>query len=205
MKRKDYNTIKWEDYFYLDETSPSGLRWKVDRMRGKGHKITAAIVYAGDVAGTLLTQTASQHNSWRVRLNGTGYLVHRVIHVMLYGSIDSDMVIDHLNGDGSDNTIQNLSLKNQRANNQNCRKRLDNTSGVAGVRMSTHLSRGIPYTNWVARWCDVSRKECSKAFSTNKYGYDEAFELAVAYRNEQIKLLNSAGQCYTERHLKNTN
>ena len=39
---KDYNSIHWNDLFYFDPNSPTGLSWKVDRMAGRRRTIYAA-------------------------------------------------------------------------------------------------------------------------------------------------------------------
>ena len=85
---------------------------------------------------------------------------------------------------------------------QNCKMASNNTSGTTGVYIGFTQKGSNIYKRWIASWRDVNHKRHAKAFSIIKYGYDEAFTLAVAYRNDQIKLLNEAGQCYTERHLQ---
>jgi hypothetical protein len=200
MVTKDYNIVKWEDYFYLDETSPSGLRWKVDRMSGKTRD--NAIVSAGDVAGCLRKHKTGRPLCWCVGLEGVYYCIHRIIYILIKGSIDIDLVIDHLNGDASDNTHSNLVLKSPRANSQNREMSSNNTSGVIGVYLTTTYSGSTSYRSWVAYWNDTVQKRLSKSFSVKKFGYDAAFALAVAYRTKQIELLNEAGQSYTERHLR---
>lgn len=85
---------------------------------------------------------------------------------------------------------------------QNCKMASNNTSGITGVYIGFTQKGSNIYKRWIASWQDVNHKRHAKAFSIIKYGYDEAFTLAVAYRNDQIKLLNEAGQCYTERHLQ---
>ena len=197
---KDYNILKCDAYFYLDETSPSGLRWKVDRLGGKHYKST--IVSAGDTAGWLrLTKTGSP-SGWYVTLNRVSLSVHRIMYVLLNGSIDIDLVIDHLDGDPSNNTQSNLVLKSRRANQQNCKMSSNNTSGVTGVTRSYIRKDSDICNDWVATWYDTGGKRRIKSFAVIKYGYNEAFALAVAYRTDQIKLLNESGQCYTERHLQ---
>ncbi len=42
--------IEWGEYFYYDESSPSGLRWKVNRYSGRSDSIISA--EKGQVAGT---------------------------------------------------------------------------------------------------------------------------------------------------------
>lgn len=198
MIAKDYNNIKWEDYFYLDETSPSGLRWKFDRVR-KRNKVTAN---AGDSVGTL-KKRAGTSQGWYIMLDSVVYLVHRIIYVLINGSIAPDLVIDHLNGDAADNTHSNLALKSRRANQQNLKMSSKNTSGVVGVHLTTKLDGLATYQSWMATWYNTDHKRLSRSFSTNLHGYDEAFLLAVAYRTDQIKLLNATGQCYTDRHVYN--
>lgn len=199
MKPKDYNSIEWSNYFYLDETSPSGLRWKISRSGGSGgRKITS-----GAIAGTLQKTPVGKPKLWRVGLNGVFYVVHRIIYVLLNGSIRLDLVIDHLDGDGTNNTYQNLVLKSPRANQQNCRLASNNTSGFTGVYPSFTQKGDTIFYRWIARWSDKNSKTLSKSFSVNKFGYDAALAMAVDYRTSQIKLLNEAGQYYTDRHIYN--
>jgi len=129
--RIDYNSIKWEDHFYIDHTSPSGLRWKRDTMGGRYYKILVKEKHS--VAGSKIKHPCGLRHCWQVRLDSGTYVVHRIIWYLTYGSIAIDRVIDHLNGDPWDNSIANLELKTTKANSQNSQKRKDNTSGYTGV------------------------------------------------------------------------
>lgn len=71
--------INFHEFFIYDEDSPTGLCHRYDRRNVK----------AGSVAGSL-TNTYS-----KVRLDYTMYATHRVIWQMHYGTIQSDMEIDH--------------------------------------------------------------------------------------------------------------
>ena len=199
MATKDYNVIKWDNYLYLDETSPSGLRWKVDRRCGNGI-INAS---AGSVAGFLYKTGKRIFPRWRLVFEGKFYMVCRIMFILTNGSIDSKLVVDHLDGDTSNNTISNLCLKNQRANLQNCKMRENNKSGITGVSLLSTVRGSKIYKSWVAVWRDTNRRQRTKTFSVIKFGHDEAFALAVAHRHEQIKLLNESGSSYTNRHLEN--
>jgi len=63
---------------------------------------------------------------------------HRAIWIMHHGKIPVGMVIDHINGDRSDNRIENLRVCTRAENNQNTRLRANNTSGTKGVWWDKH-------------------------------------------------------------------
>jgi len=67
----------------------------------------------------------------------TAYL-HRVLWVLHNGGIPSGMEIDHINGDPSDNRIENLRLCGRSENCQNTKVRSDNSSGFKGVFWDKH-------------------------------------------------------------------
>ena len=192
MIRRDYNSVNWSEHFYLDETSPSGLRWNRDVITGKASFVRIKI---GSVVGNLNTRSG-RNIAWVTRVNGKAYLVHRIIWVMVHGYIDTTLVIDHLNGDASDNSVQNMCLKTVQENSQNRFRVRNNTSGVNGVRLYQSIY-GTTY--YIAVWKEHSKYK-SKSFSTKKYGMSEAFRLACEYRTAQIALLNENGANYTERH-----
>lgn len=60
------------------------------------------------------------------------YKAHRIIWAMVNGCEPSSQ-IDHINGDPSDNRIENLRLVDCMANARNQRIRANNTSGIMGV------------------------------------------------------------------------
>jgi hypothetical protein len=88
------------DIFVYDETSPSCLKWKIDRYGGINKN--SLIVKKGTDCGTL-----NKHNKyWHVQFRGSPKPAHRVIWEMFYG--ETDVVVSHLNGDKSDNRLSNL-------------------------------------------------------------------------------------------------
>ena len=97
----------------------------------------------------------------------------------------------------------NIRWEDDHTQAQNRRMVPQNTSGVTGVCLSTKVIAGRTYTAWVAYWIPLNSSEKrTKNFSTNKYGYDRAFELAVQYREQKIKELNENGAAYTASHGK---
>jgi len=178
----DYN-INWEQYFYEDNSSPSGL----------GYKVKTAKKAKDGVAGNLNFQkTTNYPHSWLVYFKGNIYSVHRILWVMRNGEISNNSVIDHLNGDPSDNSKENLAIKTSTMNLHNQKKYSNNTTGVTGV----YKSQGY----YIAQWSDPSSIQFRKLFSISKLGCEEALNCAAKYRTEQIARLNTIGMNYTERH-----
>ena len=196
-KTLDYNSVDWDKYFYLSETSPSGLRRKISIYGGR--KLTSLVVAKDSVAGNKRWKSSGKPNGWRLMMGGIDYFVHRIIYVLKHGSIDNTLHVDHLDGDPFNNNTDNLCIKTNQQNSHNQCKRSTNKSGVTGVYFSSQLSAASVQEYWVATWIRDGKSR-SKVFSIKKLGHDQAFALAVAYRAEQITLLNAAGASYTERH-----
>jgi hypothetical protein len=68
----------------------------------------------------------------QLKVGGRPYQEHRVAWFLHYGVWPEGMV-DHINGDKSDNRIENLRLADARSNARNSRKRKNNKSGKKGV------------------------------------------------------------------------
>lgn len=68
----------------------------------------------------------------RVKIDGKQYQAHRIAWLLHYGDWPSDM-IDHFNGDKSDNRIENLRVVNASENGRNRRRGTNSRSGVIGV------------------------------------------------------------------------
>jgi hypothetical protein len=185
----DKYDINWSDYFYYDETSPSCLRWKVDVKNGRGLKHTRR--QAGDVAGSV-----GGKRYWHVMFNWKDYAVHRIIWKILKGSLDG-MYIDHIDGDSTNNKIENLRLATLKTNSRNKKKQINNSTGVSGVSCISN-GKGVYY--WCASWRTLDMKQAQKCFSIREYGLMPAFKMAVEYRLKMIKELNEQGADYSERH-----
>lgn len=179
----------WEEFFYYDETSPTGLRWKVEVRSGRNYHIVERSI--GDVAGSI--KCDGTHSS--VKVNSKSYLVHRVIWEIQKGSIPKDKIIDHFDQNPLNNCISNLRLIDKPMNTRNAKMRSDNTSGTTGVSYNKRNR------SWRASWCDASGKFRQKNFSITIYG-EYAQNMAQLHRKAMIDLLNSEGKGYTERHGK---
>lgn len=94
------------------------LRWKVKPSLG---------VKVNDIAGTLTPK-----GYIKVKLKGNIYFAHRVAWALHYGE-DTELYIDHKDGDKSNNRISNLRLATSSENNYNIGVKSNNTSGHRGV------------------------------------------------------------------------
>jgi len=103
----------------------------------------------------------------RIERKGKQYLAHRLIWLYVYGKFPDDQ-IDHINGDPSDNRIENLRDVTNQENNKNRSKNCNNTSGHIGVCWDKDAEK------WRAR-IDVNG-------GTKHLGYFNVLEDAVAAR-----------------------
>tara|TARA_Y100000114_G_C11764120_1_gene332354 strand:+ start:40100 stop:40678 length:579 start_codon:yes stop_codon:yes gene_type:complete len=178
--------MNFEKYVYIDPTSPTGLRWRVEGGRGVSKH------YVNDVAGVI-----QQNQSYRIWLEGKFYKVHRIIYEVVNGWIPEGCVIDHIDGNPFNNHIDNLRAVSRKVNSRNMKRNKFNKTGYNGVSIDQKTEN---YTYAVAQWRDLSGKHKSKAFSFLKYGEELAIFLAAEYRQQQIDLLNLQGAGYTCNH-----
>lgn len=123
-----------ERLYYED----GGLYWRYARKGGK----------AGDRAGCESVVPRANTKPIRYRKIGLSHVVwneHRIIWIYHYGAIPKKMQIDHINGDGLDNHIENLRLATIAENNRNKPLTSRNKTGFAGVEKHSTCNR------WVVR------------------------------------------------------
>lgn len=129
MAAENASASKLAELFSYDA---GALFWKIPPNRK---------LKAGARAGSLDKKTGYR----RVKVGGVDYMEHRVIWQLLTGAPPAGQ-IDHLNGDKTDNRIENMRDVPAHFNCQNrVDLRSDNKSGVAGV--SWNSKTGM----WVAQ------------------------------------------------------
>lgn len=189
----EYNSVNFNDYFYYSADSPSGLRWKVNIFAGITGK--SLIKSKDSVAGSLALYKDSSPKCWDVRLDYVLYKAHRIIWVMINGEIDKDLVVDHIDGDPSNNLISNLRLIEKARNHRNSSKISRNKTGVTGVHWQ-HMNKG---KHLYAVAC-VTYNGVSYSARFGTHHFENAFDLAVAWREAKVKELNEQGAGFTDRH-----
>lgn len=100
--------------------------------------------YALKIAGTK-NKKKSGLSHLRVRVNNQRFYVHRIIWTMVNGEIPDGMEIDHSDGNGLNNSIDNLRLVTKRENNLNRPKSSRNTSGVTGVSWNNRDGKWVAH------------------------------------------------------------
>lgn len=179
------------EYLKYDPESISGLVWI------KLNKNSHAKLF--NTAGGLDLSTSY----WKLSFRGKRYKVHRVIWYLFHGEIDKGLVIDHIDGNPSNNKIENLRLVKNVVNSRNRAKNRNNSTGYTGVTYHEGFTRkGTPYSKFCACYYDNTYKKKQRTFSIQKYGYEEAFRLAREYREKMLEKLKSTGYGYSERHGK---
>ncbi len=97
-----------------------------------------------DVATTKAKVLKGQYHRPRtnilIRIDGTTYIASRVIWIMHNGEIPTGLTIDHIDGDPTNNRLNNLRLATAKEQARNAARPLNNTSGYMGVRRN-HDSR----------------------------------------------------------------
>lgn len=125
--------------------------------------------FGGKIAGDV-----KKNGYWYVSISGKRLLQHRVVYAMHHGYWPDE--IDHIDGNPSNNKIENLRAVNSEINARNKQKRSDNTSGYSGLSE-------LPYGSWRVR------------VGSKHVGCYKTKDDAIIARSKYM----SANQ-YTERH-----
>lgn len=166
-------------HVYYDVTSPTFLRWKFETAPGKRK--------TGGVAGCVYSNKYAT-----VSINSKPYFAHRLIWVLFNKTeIPRGYVINHIDCNPSNNSIDNLELVTYAENNKrkSChigRLCSNNKSGINRVRETVTKPRGgCVFYNVTVVWYENS-KQRNKSFAYLKYGKEEAWRLAIEFNNNLI-------------------
>lgn len=125
-----------QECFTLDQGCPSGLRWKerpIHHYSGGLQSLKSNSKFSGRPAGCLKSKQG-RHKYWVVRIFNRLYRAHRIVWSLHHREIiDSALTIDHVDGDTTNNHVDNLRKATHAQNSFNAAKRSDNTIGFKGV------------------------------------------------------------------------
>jgi hypothetical protein len=178
-----------EDIEYNCE-SPSGIVAKRD-IRDSWGRLKKP---KGSIVGCV-----GSHGYWQLGWYGRTQLIHRVLWETINGPIPTGLVIDHIDGNKLNNSIENIRLVEIKINQRNRKRNIDSINETLGVYRIAYNIAGEERWLWRAEWKDINGKPKSKTFTDKKYG-EVAFTLACEYRDKMIQELNNLGAGYTERH-----
>lgn len=116
---------------------------------------------------------------WHTRVNGKRYANHRLIFLMHHGYLPE--FIDHIDGNRSNNCIDNLRPASRQQNNCNAHIRSDNTSGIKGVNW--HKKTG----KWTVRVQTNKKREWLGLFDDLELAQLVAIEARNKYHEEFAK------------------
>lgn len=145
-----------KELFYLDETSPSFLSWKVSRGSKK----------AGKHAG-------SYHEScgyYRVKMDGTMYGVPRIVKAIFDNEDPGPCEIGHIDGKKNNNP-NNLRKATFELNRHNCGKRKTNYKGETPSSKYPGVSYHKATGKWQASIIDKGKQIYLGLFETELEAY----------------------------------
>lgn len=127
-------------------------------------------------AGQLAFQNTDSNGYLRSSIYGRNYRAAHVIWAVYYGSWPENQ-IDHIDGDRTHNAISNLREVSNQENCRNVKRRVDNSSGVTGVRFHTQNK------NWRATIWHDGREVSLGSFSDKQSAIDarKAAEIKYGY------------------------
>lgn len=136
-----------------------------------------SLVPAGSKAGSLRND-----GYVGIFIKGTYYFAHRIIWEMFNGEIPVGLVIDHIDGNRSNNMVENLRICTFQQNHFNRGKQSNNKSGFKGV--SWHKQK----QKWVAQIKLDGRNKFLGFFTDPVKAYEKYCEIAIERYGEYAKL-----------------
>ena len=170
-----------EKYFQLDSTSPTGIILKSSDTDFKA---------IGKPCGYMKKPGSKSY--WAISKDNIEYYVHRIVYTLHHGDFDPNLIINHIDGNGLNNSIENLELVTLRLNSLECKDSKNSTTGYNGVVL--HRDKEGNIDGAVARYPTDSFTAKTKFFNLKKYGtIEKCVELASDFhrmkKEELVKKL----------------
>lgn len=162
----------------MDEQLINALREHFEYNENTGMLIRKKIVdhdYKNNVGDEVTSTTKYKHiEYYTFRFLGNTYKAHRVIWAIVYGYMPD--TIDHRDGNGLNNKLDNLREVTQASNCKNRRNQVNSSTGYSGITVIPSRTAGKP-PRYLARINPSSGKRIS-------LGRFDTFEEAVEARKK---------------------
>lgn len=152
---------------FLDYNHETGVfTWKESRGRVK----------AGSMAGTVSTIRGKKYIM--IRVNGKQYGAHRLAFLWVDGKFPANEV-DHVDGNGLNNSWRNLRSVTHQENGRNRRKPKNNTSGYTGVHWHKTSQKWGAYIHiegknrYLGYFANIEDAISARAAASAKNGFHE--------------------------------
>lgn len=176
--------------FIYDASSPSFLKYKIDVTTFNGNMVLAC---KGDNVGTIMKLKTREY--WQTSYKRHPIRVHRIIAAMYLPDFSPELLVNHIDGNGLNNTISNLEMVTNPGNSQRmkCHNGKDvvasNRSGINGINFIELLNGSkTVYNKYVeATFMNQGRSIKKKFRYTTEDEMQDALVAAQLWRDEKIR------------------
>jgi len=140
--------------------------WK---KRGYGRTV-GKVAGSKDIAGYL-----------RIAINGERFKSHRLAWFYVHGFDPGDLVIDHIDGDPSNNRIHNLRLATNAQNGMNSKVNSNSKTGEKNVCWDNEQQK------WLVQVCGLDGKRYKERFRIFEQACERSFELRKLVHGEYAR------------------
>lgn len=165
------------EWFYIDETSDSLLRWNKDVIKTTGKLLNKKYTLSGYRKGDAVKLSSKSSRYHRVSVENKSLLQHRIIFVLANKiNLPTGLVIDHIDGNKLNNHWSNLRPLSSGHNSMHggLMKTPSSNTGIKGV--TWHISANTYLVHW-----KENGKAKTKSFNPKNYG---SHELAICAAKE---------------------
>tara|TARA_R110000851_G_scaffold331261_1_gene505203 strand:+ start:533 stop:1081 length:549 start_codon:yes stop_codon:yes gene_type:complete len=159
----------------LNYQSDTGIFTWIDKEENDHHDRAWNKKYAGIEAGTTATLMGKKYRN--IQVNKLLFLAHRLAWFYVYGYWPDR--IDHIDGDGLNNKIDNLRDVTAMRNQRNRRMSSNNKSGVMGVCWDKKKARWKSYITVNSKTVNIGYSDylwdaiCERKSAESKLGFHE--------------------------------